>query len=119
MADAAKFTTINGYLATVSPGVRGVLEEVRRIVNEEVPAAVETIGYKMPAFKVERIFLYVAAFKKHVGIYPPVKGGAVLEKKLAPYAGSKGNLKFPLDQPIPFDLIRQVVRRLAGQYARR
>ncbi len=119
MSDAPKFATIDEYLATVSPEVRGVLEEVRRIAKEEVPAAVETIGYQMPAFKVERIFFYVAAFKKHLGIYPPVKGDAALMKDLAPYAGPKGNLKFPLDQPMPYDLIRRVVRTLAGQYAKR
>ena len=87
--------------------------------HEEVPEATETIGYQMPAFKVERIFFYFAAFKKHLGIYPPIKGDDVLLRELAPYLGPKNNLKFPFDQPIPYELIRRVVRSLANQYARR
>ena len=111
--------TIDAYLAPLSPEIREILEAVRRIVHEEVPAATETIGYQMPAFKVERIFFYFAAFKKHLGIYPPVSGDDALLRELAPYLGPKNNLKFPVDQPIPYELIRRVVRTLADQYARR
>jgi len=112
-------STIDAYLASLSPAVREILETVRRIVQEEIPEATETIGYQMPAFKVERIFFYFAAFKKHLGIYPPVKGDEALQRDLAPYSGPKGNLKFPFDQPVPYELIRRVVRTLAKQYARR
>ena len=111
--------TIDAYLAPLSPGIREILETVRRIVQEEVPEATETIGYQMPAFKVERIFFYFAAFKKHLGIFPPVKAGDALLRELAPYLGPKNNLKFPFDQPIPYELIRRVVRTLEEQYARR
>jgi uncharacterized protein YdhG (YjbR/CyaY superfamily) len=100
--------TIDAYLAPLSPEVREILETVRRIVKEE-----------MPAFKVERIFFYFAAFKKHLGIYPPVNGGDALQRDLAPYLGPKNNLKFPFTQPISYELIRRVVRSLADQYARR
>jgi uncharacterized protein YdhG (YjbR/CyaY superfamily) len=111
--------TIDAYLAPLSPEIREIFEAVRGIVREEVPEATETIGYQMPAFKVERIFFYFAAFKKHLGIYPPIKGDDVLLRELAPYLGPKNNLKFPFDQPIPYELIRRVVRTLAKQYARR
>jgi uncharacterized protein YdhG (YjbR/CyaY superfamily) len=63
----------------------------------------------MPAFRLHGILLYFAAFKNHVGLYPPVSGDAKLEDALRPYAGPKGNLKFPLDRPIPYDLIKRVV----------
>jgi uncharacterized protein YdhG (YjbR/CyaY superfamily) len=111
--------TIDEYLASLSPGIREVLETVRDIVKEEVPEATESIGYQMPAFKVERIFFYFAAFKKHLGIYPPVNGDETLLKDLAPYLGPKNNLKFPFDQPLPYELIRRVARALADQYAKR
>ncbi|MEK7953550.1 iron chaperone [Luteolibacter soli] len=111
--------SIDAYLASLSPEVREVLETVRRIVKEEIPEATETIGYQMPAFKVERIFFYFAAFKKHLGIFPPVKGDDALLRELAPYLGPKNNLKFSFDQPVPYELIRRAVRTLAKQYARR
>ena len=59
----------------------------------------------MPAFRLHGVLLYFAAFKKHIGLYPPVRGDAKLEIAIAPYAGKKGNLQFPLDQPIPYGLI--------------
>jgi uncharacterized protein YdhG (YjbR/CyaY superfamily) len=63
----------------------------------------------MPAFKQHGILVYFAAFAHHIGLYPPVSGDARLEKSLEPYAGPKGNLKVPLDRPIPYPLIRRVV----------
>jgi uncharacterized protein YdhG (YjbR/CyaY superfamily) len=117
MSQRPKFASIDDYLATVSPDVRCILQEIREIVKRTVPAAEETISYQMPAFKLSRTFIYFAAFKKHVGIYPPVKGDKELTKALLPYRGEKGNLKFPLDRPIPYDLIGRVVEALSRQYA--
>ncbi len=64
----------------------------------------------MPAVRLTGILLYFAGFKNHIGMYPPVSGDARLQKALARYAGPKGNLRFPLDKPIPYDLIRRIVR---------
>ncbi len=64
----------------------------------------------MPAFTQDGILVYFAAFKKHIGLYPPVSGDAKLEKAIATYAGQKGNLRFPLDQPIPYRLIERIVK---------
>ena len=63
----------------------------------------------MPAFRLHGILVYFAAFKAHIGLYPPVSGDASLKKALSPYAGPKGNLKLPLDRPIPYALIKRVV----------
>jgi uncharacterized protein YdhG (YjbR/CyaY superfamily) len=63
----------------------------------------------MPAFKLHGILVYFAAFKDHIGVYPPISGDEKLEKELAPFKGPKGNLKFPLDEPIPYALIRRAV----------
>jgi uncharacterized protein YdhG (YjbR/CyaY superfamily) len=111
-----KLASFDEYLASTSPEVRPMLEEIREIVKRTVPEAEEIISYQMPAFRYGRIFIYFAAFKNHVGIYPPVKGDADLEIALLPYRGPKGNLRFPLDQPMPFDLIQRVVASLAKQY---
>jgi uncharacterized protein YdhG (YjbR/CyaY superfamily) len=118
MAQRTKFTSTQQYLATVAPDVRPILEEIRRIIRRTVPEAKETISYQMPAFKLEYTFIYFAAFKKHIGIYPPVKADKKLAKALLRYRGEKGNLKFPLDEPMPYALIERVVKALAGQYSR-
>ena len=71
----------------------------------------------MPAFKAHGILVYFAAFKAHIGMFPPVSGDPALERAIAPYAGPKGNLRFPLDRPMPSDLIRRIVRLRALQDA--
>ena len=72
----------------------------------------------MPSLKVRKVFLHFAAFKKHIGIFPPVKGSATLQARLAKYRGPKGNLRFPLDQRIPYGLIRRVAIALTKQRAK-
>ena len=79
------------------------------------PDATETISYGMPAFKLRRILVYFAAFMHHIGLNPPVKGDAALEKAVAPYAGEKGNLRFPIDRKIPYALIARIVKARAAQ----
>ena len=92
-------------------------EFIRRVVKLAVPQAQETISYRMPAFKLKRIFFYFAAFKKHVGVYPPVTGDERLKKELLPFSNDKGNLKFPLNAPIPYELIARVAAALSVQYS--
>ncbi len=101
---------VDEYIATFSPQVQAVLERIRTTVRRTAPDAQEIISYKIPAFTLNGILVYFAAFKKHIGLYPPVKGDAKLEKAISPYAGEKGNLRFPLDQPIPYDLIKRIVK---------
>jgi uncharacterized protein YdhG (YjbR/CyaY superfamily) len=102
--------TIDEYIAASPPEVREILETIRRTVRAAAPEAKEVISYRMPAFKGNGILLYFAAFQKHIGVYPPVRGDADLEAALAPYEGEKGNLRFPLDRPIPYDLIERIAR---------
>jgi uncharacterized protein YdhG (YjbR/CyaY superfamily) len=101
--------TIDEYIAAAFSEAQPILEKIRRIVATAAPGAQELISYRMPAFRLNGILVYFAAFKNHVGLYPPVSGDPKLEKALRPYAGPKGNLKFPLDRPIPYALIRRVV----------
>ena len=108
---------IDAFVAAASPAAQPILREIRRVVREAVPSASETISYQMPAFKLRRVFFYYAAFKHHIGIYPPVTTDAALQAELAPYANEKGNLRFALDKPVPYPLIARVATALAAQYA--
>ena len=106
----AKALNIDGYISGFPADVQAILENVRATIRHAAPEAKETISYQMPAFKQHGILLYFAAWKKHVGLYPPISGDKALEKAVARYAGPKGNLQFPLDQPIPYDLIERIVK---------
>jgi len=105
---AAVPATIDEYISAFSPKVQAVLRRIRKVIHSAAPDAKEVISYRMPAFKQNGILLYFAAFKNHIGLYPPVSGDARIQKAAARYAGEKGNLRFPLDQPIPYDLIARI-----------
>jgi uncharacterized protein YdhG (YjbR/CyaY superfamily) len=100
---------VDEYIDGFSPEVRSILEKIRATIREAAPDAEEIIGYRIPAFTLKGNLVYFVAFKNHIGFYPPVKGDETLERKVVRYAGEKGNLKFPLDQPIPYDLISKIV----------
>lgn len=102
--------TIDEYIAECPDEVQKILQRIRGIVRAAAPQSEERISYRMPAFFLNGILIYVGAFKKHIGLYPPVNGDAALMRAVAPYAGPKGNLQFPLNQPIPYDLIERIVR---------
>jgi uncharacterized protein YdhG (YjbR/CyaY superfamily) len=102
--------SIDEYIAAFSPEVRAILEKVRLTISNAAPGAQETISYQIPAFTLSGALVYFAAFKNHIGFYPPVKGNARLEEAISTYAGEKGNLRFPLDQPIPYALIERIVK---------
>jgi len=102
--------TIDEYIEAFPPQVQEILEKIRRIVRGAAPGAQEVISYQMPTFKLNGVLVHFAAFKNHIGLYPPIRGDAAIEKAVAPYAGEKGNLRFPLDQPIPYDLIERIAK---------
>ncbi|HMW22697.1 MAG TPA: DUF1801 domain-containing protein [Burkholderiaceae bacterium] len=99
----------DAYFASVAEDVRPRLAAIQAQVESLLPQATRCIGYRMPAYRGRRrIFFYFAAFKKHIGIYPPLRHDAPLIAELAPYRGEKGNLSFPLNQPLPIELIGRV-----------
>ncbi len=102
--------TVDDYIAGFAPEVRAVLEKVRATIRGAAPGAVEGISYRIPAFTLQGAVVYFAAFKHHIGLYPPVRGDAALTMRVAKYAGEKGNLRFPLDEPIPYALIARITR---------
>ena len=115
MATRPTPATIDEYIAGFPADVQAILTRIRRTVAAAAPEAQERISYRMPAFWQQGMLIYFAAFTSHIGVYPPFSGDAKLERALKPYAGPKGNLKFPLDEPIPYDLIRQLVKRKLEQ----
>jgi len=107
----AQIKSIDAYIAKSPPEVRAVLRKLRAIIKRAAPPQTEElISYRMPAFALHGILVYFAAFKNHIGIFPPLKGDAKLETACSKYAGPKGNLKFPLDRPIPYALVARIVR---------
>jgi uncharacterized protein YdhG (YjbR/CyaY superfamily) len=107
--------SIDQYIERCAPEARPILRRVRATIAKAVPDAVETISYRIPAFKLRRIVVYFAAFRRHIGLFPPVKHNPALEKAIAPYAGEKGNLRFPIDRRIPYGLIARIAKFRAKQ----
>ena len=106
---------IDDYIAGFPPEKRTILEEIRATIRNAAPEAKEVISYRMPTFTQDGVLVHFAAFKNHIGLYPPVSGDTELQQALVPYAGGKGNLRFPLDRPIPFGLIERIVRHKLAQ----
>jgi uncharacterized protein YdhG (YjbR/CyaY superfamily) len=105
-------TDHDAYFASVPADVQAKLRAIQARVQSLLPGATPCIGYRMPAFKGKRIFFYFAAFKAHIGVYPPVRHDAALIEELAPFRGPKGNLSFRLDRPLPIELIGRVALAL-------
>jgi len=109
--------THEAHFASMAPGVRARLERIQQEVECRVPGAQRCISYKMPAFRQRRVFFYFAAFKKHIGVYPPVTDDVALMEDTARFRGPKGNLSFPLNEALPLDLIGRVAEALSRKYA--
>ena len=107
-----KFDSIDEYIATFPKDVQNVLRQMRQTIKEATPEAEETISYGMPAFKLNGNLVWFGAFKNHIGFYPRESAIEEFKGKLAGYEVSKvqGTIKFPLDKPIPLDLIKEIVK---------
>jgi uncharacterized protein YdhG (YjbR/CyaY superfamily) len=102
--------TIDDYIAGFPPEVQAILEKIRRTIRKAAPDAEETIKYRMPTFTLKGNLVHFAAFKKHIGFYPVPSGIEKFKQALSVYKGAKGSVQFPLDQPMPFDLIHKIVK---------
>jgi uncharacterized protein YdhG (YjbR/CyaY superfamily) len=111
MATSKKgFKTIDEYIAKFPVNVQSILEELRRAIRESAPEAEETISYQMPAFKLNGIVVWLAAYKNHIGFYPKTSAIEEFKPELSDYEVSKGTIRFPLDKQIPLDLVKKIVR---------
>jgi uncharacterized protein YdhG (YjbR/CyaY superfamily) len=105
-----KFSTVDDYIASYSPDVRVILEKIRRTILAVAPGTAETISYGIPTVTLDgRHLIYFAGWKRHISIYPIPDGDAALQQDLAPYKHARGTLRFPLNKPIPYELIQRVV----------
>jgi uncharacterized protein YdhG (YjbR/CyaY superfamily) len=102
--------TIDEYIAGFPDDVQEKLQQIRVTIRTAAPDAEEKISYQMPTFYLKGNLVHFAAFKKHIGFYPTPTGTEQFQKELAAYKVSKGTIRFPLDQPIPLDLITEIVK---------
>jgi uncharacterized protein YdhG (YjbR/CyaY superfamily) len=105
-----KSREVDAYIARFPRHVQTLLRKVRRTIRAAAPEADEVISYRIPAYRRNGILVYFAGFKGHIGLFPPARGNAAVEKAAAKYAGPKGNLRFPYDEPLPLRLIDRIVR---------
>ncbi len=104
------YKTIDEYIKTFPAEIQITLDKMRQTIRKAAPKAVEVISYQMPAFKLNGILVYFAAHKNHIGFYPTSSGIETFKKELSSYKSSKGAVQFPLDKPIPFDLVEKIVK---------
>ena len=105
-----KFKNIDEYIKSFPPDIQKILERLRDIIHEIAPEADESISYGMPTIKLNGNLVHFAAFEHHIGFYPTPSGIEAFEKELSPYEHAKGSVQFPLDEPIPYDLVKRIVQ---------
>lgn len=108
--DAKALITIDEYIAQFDGDIKKKLVELRRVIKEEAPQAEEKISYQMPTFAQNGNLVHFAAFKNHIGFYPAPSGIENFQKELARYKTSKGAIQFPMEEDIPMDLVREIVK---------
>lgn len=108
--EAKKYKTVDSYLADFDGNARTRMNELRAIILDTVPDITELISYNMPGYKRGKVICYYAGYKNHIGFYPTPRPIAALAEKLTKYKTSKGAIQFPLDQPIPKTLVKQLIK---------
>jgi len=109
-AERIKFSDIDTYISSFPEEIQKILGELRATIRKAAPEAKETINYGMPTFTLKGNLVHFAAFKNHIGFYPTPSGIESFKKELSVYEGAKGSVKFPIDKPLPFDLISEIVK---------
>jgi uncharacterized protein YdhG (YjbR/CyaY superfamily) len=105
------YATIDDYIRSFPENIQNILEKMRQTIRKAAPDVVEAISYQMPTFKLNGTNLvHFAAFKNHIGFYPTASGIEAFKKALANYKWSKGAVQFPIDKPVPFDLVEKIVK---------
>ena len=110
MAPRKNFELVDEYIAEFPKNVQCILRELRQVIKDSAPGAEEAISYRIPAFKLKGNLVWFAAFKDHIGFYPRESAIEAFKEKLTGYEVGKGTIRFPIDKPIPFDLIKEIVK---------
>jgi len=106
----ANFQSIDEYIALFPAEIQEILENIRLTIRAAAPGAVEKISYRIPTFAFHGNLVHFAAYTKHIGFYPASSGVENFKSALAAYKTSRGAIQFPLDKPIPYDLISEITR---------
>lgn len=104
------FQTIDEYIAEFPESVQKTLQQLRKVIKESAPNAIESISYQMPTFKLNGNLVHFAAYKNHIGFYPSPHPIEVFKNDLKKYKTSKGAIQFSINEPLPLDLIRKIVK---------
>jgi len=104
------FNSIDEYIASFPEDIQNILNDIRATIRAAAPEATEKISYQMPTFFLNGNLVHFAAFKNHVGFYPTPSGIDEFKAELSKYKGGKGSIQFPIDQPVPLDLIAKIVK---------
>ncbi|MHB8963268.1 MAG: iron chaperone [Saccharofermentanales bacterium] len=104
------YTTIDEYINQFPPDIQDKLNKLRQVIREAAPEAAEKISYAMPTFFYKKNLVHFAAYTKHIGFYPTPSGTDKFKEELSRYKVSKGAIQFPVDEPLPYDLIARIVR---------
>ncbi|MHB8128365.1 MAG: iron chaperone [Mobilitalea sp.] len=102
--------SIDTYISQFSPEVQEILKEIRKVIKEAAPEAEEKISWQMPTFVLYGNLVHFAAFKNHIGFYPAPSGIDTFKNELSGYKGAKGSVQFPIERPMPYELIREIVK---------
>lgn len=113
MTDKKRFTTIDEYISTFPADIQAILEKMRQAIRKAAPEAAETISYAIPTFNLNgKLLVSFAGWKQHISVYPLPAGDEAFQQKIAPYKRAKATLQLPLDKPLPYDLVEQLVTLL-------
>ena len=104
------FNSIDEYIATFPAETQKILEELRATIKSAAPDAEEKISYQMPTFALKGNLVHFAAYKNHIGFYPAPRGIEEFKQELSIYEGAKGTVRFPIDKPLPLELISRIVK---------
>jgi len=104
-----QFKTIDEYIRTFPEDVQTILEKMRVTIREAAPEAKEAISYQIPTFRLNGNLVHFAAYKHHIGFYPTSSGIEAFKDELSPYKSAKGSMQFPIDKPVPYDLVKKIV----------
>lgn len=102
--------SIDEYILEFPIEIQEILKKLRKVIKESAPDAEEKISYQMPTFVLHGNLVHFAAFKNHIGFYPAPSGIDAFKDELSEYKGGKGSIQFPLEKPLPYDLIRKIVK---------
>ncbi|PJZ24868.1 hypothetical protein CH352_11955 [Leptospira hartskeerlii] len=113
------FKSIDEYIKTFPKEVQSILQELRKVIQEEAPEASGKISYQIPTFYLNGNLVHFAAYKNHIGFYPGASGISKFKKEIDKYKNAKGSVQFPIDQPLPFDLVRKIVKFRVGEFKKK